>query len=131
MNKKYVIGAILASRLICSFAEYTPKYLDYSAPLEERVEDALSRMTLEEKVKMVHAQSKFSSAGVPTDLTAFVLKYFGINGIAPNGPMTHVQHFLLLLASPRRGDRSWRRSMEKPLERKRDIVARTFCLALG
>lgn len=40
-------------------------YLDYSAPLEERIEDALSRMTLEEKVKMVHAQSKFSSAGVP------------------------------------------------------------------
>lgn len=65
MNKKYVIGAILASMTICSFAEYTPKYLDYSAPLEERVEDALSRMTLEEKVKMVHAQSKFSSAGVP------------------------------------------------------------------
>lgn len=40
-------------------------YLDQNAPIEERVEDALSRMTLQEKVKMVHAQSKFSSAGVP------------------------------------------------------------------
>lgn len=42
-----------------------PVYLDASAPLEDRVEDALSRMTLEEKVKMIHAQSKFSSRGVP------------------------------------------------------------------
>ena len=40
-------------------------YLDESQPLEKRVEDALSRMTLEEKVAILHAQSKFSSAGVP------------------------------------------------------------------
>ena len=37
-------------------------YLDESQPLEKRVEDALSRMTLEEKVGLLHAQSKFSSA---------------------------------------------------------------------
>lgn len=43
----------------------TPVYLDDSKPIEERVEDALSRMTLEEKVAMCHAQSKFSSPGVP------------------------------------------------------------------
>ena len=42
-----------------------PVYLDEEQPLELRVEDALSRMTLEEKVKVLHAQSKFSSAGVP------------------------------------------------------------------
>ncbi len=42
-----------------------PAYLDESRPLEERVEDALARMTLEEKVALLHAQSKFSSAGVP------------------------------------------------------------------
>ena len=42
-----------------------PVYLDETKPLEERVEDALARMTLEEKVKILHAQSKFSSAGVP------------------------------------------------------------------
>lgn len=42
-----------------------PVYLDESKPIEQRVEDALSRMTLEEKVAMCHAQSKFSSAGVP------------------------------------------------------------------
>ena len=42
-----------------------PAYLDDSLPIDVRVEDALSRMTLEEKVKIIHAQSKFSSAGVP------------------------------------------------------------------
>lgn len=40
-------------------------YLDESQPIEKRVEDALSRMSLEEKVAILHAQSKFSSAGVP------------------------------------------------------------------
>lgn len=42
-----------------------PAYLDPAHPLEERVDDALSRMTLEEKVALCHAQGKFSSAGVP------------------------------------------------------------------
>ncbi len=42
-----------------------PVYRDETRPIEERVEDALSRMTLEEKVAVLHAQSKFSSAGVP------------------------------------------------------------------
>lgn len=42
----------------------TPVYLDDGKPIEERVEDALSRMTVEEKVSMTHAQSKFSSPGV-------------------------------------------------------------------
>jgi beta-glucosidase len=42
-----------------------PSYLDPAKPLEERVENALSLMTVEEKVALCHAQSKFSSAGVP------------------------------------------------------------------
>lgn len=42
-----------------------PVYLDDSKPLEERVEDALSRMTLQEKINIIHAQSKFSAPGVP------------------------------------------------------------------
>lgn len=41
-----------------------PIYLDQNAPIEKRVEDALSRMTLEEKVALCHAQGKFSSKGV-------------------------------------------------------------------
>lgn len=46
-------------------AQTTPVYLDESKPVEERIDDALSRMTLEEKIAMTHAQSKFSSPGVP------------------------------------------------------------------
>ena len=39
--------------------------VDQNAELEKQVEKYLSQMTLEEKVKILHAQSKFSSAGVP------------------------------------------------------------------
>ena len=45
-------------------AQTVPVYLDANRPIEERVEDALSRMTLDEKIAVIHAQSKFSSAGV-------------------------------------------------------------------
>lgn len=42
-----------------------PVYLNDSLPMEERVKDALNRMTIEEKIGLIHAQSKFSSRGVP------------------------------------------------------------------
>lgn len=42
-----------------------PVYLDESQPLEKRIDDAIGRMTLKEKIAILHAQSKFSSAGVP------------------------------------------------------------------
>ena len=45
-------------------AQQTPVYLDESKPLEQRIDDALSRMTLDEKIAVIHAQSKFSSPGV-------------------------------------------------------------------
>ena len=52
---------------VCSMsaaAQGTPVYLDETKPIEERVEDALKRMTLDEKIAVIHAQSKFSSPGV-------------------------------------------------------------------
>ena len=45
-------------------AQQTPVYLDESKPIEQRIDDALSRMTLDEKIAVIHAQSKFSSPGV-------------------------------------------------------------------
>lgn len=42
-----------------------PVYLDESKPIEARVNDALAKMTLKEKIAMIHAQSKFSTPGCP------------------------------------------------------------------
>ena len=39
-------------------------WLDETQPIEVRIDDALNRMTLDEKIAVIHAQSKFSSAGV-------------------------------------------------------------------
>ena len=61
--KSIVCG--LSLLVLPAFAQQKAVYLDDSKPIEERVEDALKRMTLEEKVAMCHAQSKFSSPGVP------------------------------------------------------------------
>ena len=45
-------------------AQSLPVYLDETKSVEQRIEDALSRMTLDEKIAVIHAQSKFSSPGV-------------------------------------------------------------------
>ena len=45
-------------------AQQLPLYLDTTQPIEQRIEDALGRMTLREKIGIIHAQSKFSSPGV-------------------------------------------------------------------
>ena len=46
-------------------AQQMPIYLDASQPIEKRIEDALSQMTLEEKVAMCHAQSKLAHLVYP------------------------------------------------------------------
>lgn len=61
--RKIVLGLSLIA--LPALAQEVPVYLDDTKPIEERVEDALRRMTTEEKVAVIHAQSKFSSAGVP------------------------------------------------------------------
>ncbi len=47
-----------------AMSQKVPVYLDDSKTIEQRVNAALSAMTLEEKVAMCHAQSIFSSKGV-------------------------------------------------------------------
>lgn len=60
-----VIGLLAVLTANASLTAQTPVYLDDMQPIEARVRDALSRMTLEEKVRMSYAQSKFSSPGCP------------------------------------------------------------------
>ena len=66
-NKMYRGFWIALSMIHCplsvSFAQ-TPVYLDETKPVERRIDDALARMTLDEKIAVIHAQSKFSSPGV-------------------------------------------------------------------
>jgi len=59
---KIITSLIAASAIAASAA--TPVYLDTTRPVDERVEDALGRMTLQEKINIIHAQSKFCSPGV-------------------------------------------------------------------
>jgi hypothetical protein len=81
----------------------TPVYLDPQQPLEQRIEDALSRMTLDEKVALCHAQSKFSTPGVPRlgipelryseDRTVSAPRWSGTRGNMPVGTTTAARPF--------------------------------------
>ena len=62
--KNKITFFLFASAFASLLQAQTPVYLDPSKDIEARVEDALSRMTLAEKIDVIHAQSKFSSAGV-------------------------------------------------------------------
>lgn len=69
--KKKILRSLSCTIAFCAigtlngYAQLNKTYLDESQPIEVRIESALSQMTLEEKVALCHAQSKFSSKGVP------------------------------------------------------------------
>ncbi len=62
--KKVLLFLVLTYWTMPFFSQ-VPVYMDDNQPIEARVQDALSRMTLKEKVRLSYAQSKFSSPGVP------------------------------------------------------------------
>ena len=67
MKKKPALSRLLLVTL-CALTPSlaaTPPYQDNTLPLETRVDDLLSRLSLEEKIKLCHADSKFTTAAIP------------------------------------------------------------------
>lgn len=64
LKKIFLFTTMTVGLITAAAGTDIPVYLDKNRSLDERVEDALSRMTLEEKVALCHAQGKFSSPGV-------------------------------------------------------------------
>ena len=62
--RQIVMFALLSAGLSVLAADQ-PLYLDSNQPREARVEDLLSRLTLAEKISIVHADSKFTTAAIP------------------------------------------------------------------
>ncbi|MBQ4002849.1 MAG: glycoside hydrolase family 3 protein, partial [Bacteroidaceae bacterium] len=60
--KKLLLSAVLLCT--ATLSAQTPIYLDETKSTETRISDAMQRMTLAEKIALIHAQSKFSSPGV-------------------------------------------------------------------
>jgi beta-glucosidase len=56
--------AALAALTARARAEDAPRYLDKTLPTEARIDDLISRLTLDEKIALVHANGTFRSGGV-------------------------------------------------------------------
>lgn len=63
--KHFIIALVAACFPLLAYAQELPVYQNVNLPIEERVEDALSRMTLREKVGLIHADRSYGAAGVP------------------------------------------------------------------
>lgn len=83
--KKYLFFVLLCI-VACGRQSDTPVYLDPSADIEARVEDALSRMSLDEKIAAIHAQSTFSLPGVKKLGIPELWTSDGPHGVRPEVP---------------------------------------------
>ena len=83
--KKLLFFALLCA-VACGRQSDIPVYLDPSADIEARVEDALRRMTLDEKIAAIHAQSTFSLPGVKKLGIPELWTSDGPHGVRPEVP---------------------------------------------
>ncbi len=84
MKKNFWITTIIALTNFV-FAQNVPKYLDYNLTVDERVEDLISRMTIEEKIsQMTHNSSAIERLRIP----AYNWWNEALHGIARNGLAT-------------------------------------------
>jgi beta-glucosidase len=70
LNRAAIIAAIFISMTVAvangdDSDRGVPLYLDPSQPIDARVGDLLSRLTLDEKIALIHANSKFTTAAIP------------------------------------------------------------------
>ena len=84
--KKLLFFTLVLAAAACGRKSDTPIYLDPSADIEARVEDALSRMTLDEKIAAIHAQSTFSLPGVKRLGIPELWTSDGPHGVRPEVP---------------------------------------------
>ena len=84
MKKTITTAFVAAFTATVALAQSVPVYLDATKPIEQRVEDALKRMTLDEKIAVIHAQSKFSSPGVARLGMPDFLTDDGPHGVRPD-----------------------------------------------
>ena len=82
-------------------AQEIPIYRDTSKPIEERIDDALSRMTLEEKVGLLHADRRY-----------------GKHGFMPGCPVIHVRRSPLSYVLLQHGIQRWDIFSEKVLVKR-------------
>jgi beta-glucosidase len=89
MNKSILFAAVLFCALTVSAQKRI--YLDVNQPIEKRVENALSLMTLEEKVAMCHGSSSASSKGVARLGIPEVLPIDGPHGVHEDDALGAIQ----------------------------------------
>src|SRR5882724_11616805 len=94
MSTRYLLACSIACLLVSTFALHpqpaSPPYRDQSLPIEQRIEDLLGRMTLEEKIGQMNMPCVYEEAlgkSIP-EKTAAVQKLAAgtyLQGFGPGG----------------------------------------------